>query len=474
MVRLALGALICALAAGCPAPPEIKPPPYGPDSSNPSGPRLFFPTGIAVAPSGTVLVVNGNFDRAFDFGSISAISGDFIEGIFASPPADTNDPNQPLPVQIPASAFTGNAITGSYGGPLLIDDRQGRGLSGPPIAVFGSRDSSTLNGVQLNPDGSLTCVGSPTEVDCRNGLIDLTDQQIVAPFGLTAGSARLPGSSTDVPVVFVSSLTPWLDLIDNNTVYSRGRVAALRADDPTQPLFATDTSNYNIANGIAGGPIVFDDKRRTIIQAGCYQLYPTTTNSTPSTGKCGTGNISNLLRFVGVDEGNNAEVQLVDISAYVRSNDTSGLALGGFDSNGIARTLYAAVRAPDLIAEIDLPLNPTEQPTVKRAAPLPVSPSNVLLLQRPATQPGRDLLAITASGSDSLDIYDTTASQVVARVEGLGDTPYALAQLPVQPGDTSAKLVVSVFGACRIALIDVSYAQPWQSRLRARLGSCPQ
>jgi len=58
-------------------------------------------------------------------------------------------------------------------------------------------------------------------------------------------------------------------------------------------------------------------------------------------------------------------------------------------------------------------------------------------------------------------------------VERLGDTPFAMAQLPPSRGDASAKLFVSVFGSCRIAVVDVPYDRPWDVSVQALVGSCP-
>ena len=59
-------------------------------------------------------------------------------------------------------------------------------------------------------------------------------------------------------------------------------------------------------------------------------------------------------------------------------------------------------------------------------------------------------------------------------LEGLGDAPYAIAQFTPSVGDTSAHLAVTMFGSCRISLVDVPYDNPSNASLRANLGSCPR
>ncbi|HMC33242.1 MAG TPA: hypothetical protein VKH65_02490, partial [Myxococcales bacterium] len=68
-----------ALLLGCNTlPPELLPPPFGPDG--PKDPRLFFPTGLAAASNG-LLVANGNFNRAFEAGTVVQISRGHIESL---------------------------------------------------------------------------------------------------------------------------------------------------------------------------------------------------------------------------------------------------------------------------------------------------------------------------------------------------------------------------------------------------------
>src|SRR6059058_1402155 len=67
--------LACIATFACTtAPPELLPPPFGPDASAPKPARLFWPTGIAIHPSGKFLfVANGNFDHAFAGGAIYSL-----------------------------------------------------------------------------------------------------------------------------------------------------------------------------------------------------------------------------------------------------------------------------------------------------------------------------------------------------------------------------------------------------------------
>lgn len=460
---------LVALLAACPTPPEVLPPPFGPDASNPDpNPRLFFPTGLQAAPSGHLLVVNGNFDRGFDAGLLVSLDPVWLQGVFAGPSVTSTDPK--LSVPIPRTAFTGLALIGNYAGPLGLSEDG-------TVAITGSRDSGILNAVKLDPaTGALSCApGAAGERDCRAGAVNLgTAAELEGPYGIANGFFRLPGTTADVKAMFVSGITAHIDQIVSGQLYARGRFAALDPADPSKVLFAGNTSTATIAGGIGGGPLVFHAQRRQLIHAGCYQRYPNSTTGVPSTGKCGGTNTSNLLRFISVDEGELDDIRLVDISSDVRSNDTTSLVLGNEDpATGVPRTLYAAVRSPDLLVELDLPTDPTITPTVRRATPVPVTPFSAFRVQRPAGKPGADLIVLTASGNGTLDVFDSASGQVVARVDKLGNLPYAIAQLPPKPGDAAARLVITVFGECRLAAVEVPFDQPWRASLKARLGSCP-
>ena len=69
------------LSASCGAPPEFLPPPFGP--SGPSPTRLFYPTGLAARSDGSLLVANGNFNHAYDGGTIVSIRKTYLDAYFA-------------------------------------------------------------------------------------------------------------------------------------------------------------------------------------------------------------------------------------------------------------------------------------------------------------------------------------------------------------------------------------------------------
>jgi hypothetical protein len=74
----------------------------------------------------------------------------------------------------------------------------------------------------------------------------------------------------------------------------------------------------------------------------------------------------------------------------------------------------------------------------------------------------------------AVSIFDTGTDQVVAQVGRLGDSPFNIQQIDCPTAKpASACLAVSVFGSCRLALIEVPKDNPSKTVLRALAGSCP-
>jgi len=125
------------------------------------------------------------------------------------------------------------------------------------------------------------------------------------------------------------------------------------------------------------------------------------------------------------------------------------------------------MRNPDVLVKVELPAQPSVAPRVRLVVPLPISPADLKAIPRPGKP---DLIAIVAEKLGAVAIYDTGAQQIVAQVENLGDSPFAL-QLLGPPGVT-AQLAATVFRGCRIALLEIPLAAPWQAALRGRVGRC--
>ena len=465
--RSAVGALSLAalLALSCGTPPEFLPPPFGPEGAGPT--RLFFPTGLAVLPDGSLLVANGNFNHAYDGGSLVSIRKSYLDAFFAKklecrkvPPPElafhfTSTPCDDDVSLHPADVFGGAVIIGNYAGPVALND------SGT-VAFTGSRDTSTLNAVTVNPDLTLSCAphAGVSATDCRTG-IDLRGSGILGPYSIVAGD------SSAGRVLYVSSMTPRVDQL--SPLLTSGLVVTLDMADPTQALFTMFAGTaFDRTIGSAVGPMIFDPTRRELLTSGCFQRFGGTGAAEPGTGRC-SGISNNFLRILDVDSKEAGIAQLYDLYGDVLSIETTALLLADPDPvTQVPATLWATMRNPDLLVQVELPPQPSVAPRVRRVVPLPLSPSDIVRIPRPG---GADLLGIVAEKIGALAFYDTGTQQIVGQLENLGDSPFTARLLGLSA--TTAQLAVSVFKGCKIALVEVPLDAPWKASLRGRAGTCP-
>jgi hypothetical protein len=469
-----LSALVAAsvCAAGCENLPEVLPPGFTETSVNLGQVQLDFPTGIAVTPDKAVLLANGNFSHSHNGGVLVGFSPAFIQNAFLQN-AGLNC--QDLNACVVTPQFASAVMIGNYAGPVALNDLG-------TVAYAGSRDSNTLNAVSVGPGGALSCFpGAGVTPDCRPGLLTHdpsgtrsgqnldTVVQLDGPYAIVPGDASSPGQPSK-RVMWVASLVPFINSILDGTPITSSQIAAIDQSNPSQILFSMEASSQYIANGIGIGPILYDPVRRRIVASGCYQRFPTGASAgSPGSGKCFNA-VTNYLRMLNVDSGNLPQVELFDMHPDVQSVDTSDMVFADFDSaTGAPTTIWALMRFPDVLVKINLPLSPAIAPRVQQIIPMPAVPGTLVRIPRPGKG---DLLAITSEVTGALVIYDVDAEAVVANVTELGDSPSTVKIY--QDTGTSAQLVVGVFGACRMALVEVPYADPSQAALRARIGGCEE
>ena len=464
--------LVAALLLGCStSPPQYLPPPFGPDGPSPT--RLFFPTGLSKTNEGGLLVANGNFNHSYDAGTVVGISRAFFDRVFGlrlDCGKEVPDPGCVQPFQ--ETDFTGAVMIGNYAGPLVMN-------ATGTAAYTGSRDTGTLNAVRVDALGLLHCAagaGDDATKDCRKGLIDLVTAGVDGPYSIVAGDTVLPGTTTSLPVLFVSSIIPHIDAINSGSIFASTWVAALDMADPSQMLFTMRAGQTLDATlGTAVGPMTFDGVRRQLYLSGCYQRSSALGAGEPGTGLC-VGSANNFLRIMNVDSKEAAaDPRLIDLHVNVLSTYTLQLLLADPDPvTGAPGTLWATMRSPDALVRIDLPAEPSIDPHVRQVIPMPIAPADMVRIDRGSASA---LLAVVTERRNGVVIVDTATGEVVGVADRLGDSPFMMQEIPC-PSDPlftdSACLAVSVFGDCRIGLIEVPKSQPAQTKVRALAGSCPQ
>jgi len=462
-----------ALLLGCNTnPPELLPPPF-----NGQDTRLFFPTGLAKADGGVLLVANGNFNRAYQAGTVVSIQRTYLDSLFdldldcAVAGADPQC-NQQIPKQFGGAQNLDAVLIGNYAGPLVLNTTG-------TAAYTGSRDTGRLNAVRVDPgSGALGCLpdaGIDAQKDCRSGLVDLTASGVDGPYAIATGDAMVPGIPAQ-EVLFVSSIVPHIDSISGGTIFTSSAVAAVSMPaDPitnaSQLLYTMSAGSYFVGGGYGVGPMVFDRARRQLYLSGCYQRSTAFGSGEPGTGLC-TGIGTNYLRILNVDAGSAAELSLIDLHPDVFSTFTTQLLLDiPAPPATLPTTLWATMRSPDSLVVIDLPAQPSVAPRIRQIVPLPIAPADMVRIDRGAAPP---LLAIVAERLGAVSILDTGTYQVVAQVDRLGDSPFNIQNIDCPTSKpASACLAVSVFGECRVALIEVPKDSPSKTALRALAGSCP-
>src|SRR3954465_11030568 len=167
--------LACIAAIGCTtSPPELLPPPFGPDTRKPFAARKSVDPGLAMDPNGQFLLVgNANFDHAFAGGTIFSLD---VTKLLA----------QRGVVPFSPELVRSSVMVGSYLGPLVLDQTAQNAYSG-------SRDTNRLNGVTVTGEGTLGCrtgPGTSPGPDCRQGIVDLGRLvNLEGPFGIAFGTA---------------------------------------------------------------------------------------------------------------------------------------------------------------------------------------------------------------------------------------------------------------------------------------------
>jgi len=443
-------AVVClaVLAATCSGKAKNLPPPE----------RFYFPSGIHHARSspageGVLYVVNANFDRRYDTGTMTAVDLDTV-GLpaFGSFP----DGGSPLPL-------TDLMVDG---GSMVIQ-----------LANFGADMGTTTL-----PDGTVRMFIPSRAEGQKIMVVDAkgTSLSCVPTLWADGGSRGEPRDPRDCGEVGAS-------LVE----YERGPTGIPRADSPLSATVDRDNVVWIASARHADTPrfsqMMFNDfvvrmpmSEMKVALENFIGLGPGSTHAVVAgqkwvyfSGRFPSA-ITNppLLRMVHRTT-NEVLPALLEVDARIA--EARGIALSSDE-----RLVFLAGRQPSgvtgsdhlVVASISDPLSDAPVVSVQRIIPIPAEPLMVKTIPR---GPGRQDLVVVACGfqAGSLAIYDEERLNVVAQVDGIGLQASSIA-IDVRPNGpaTGARIYVSAFTDGRVAVVDVpNLNRPEDARIVAHLGA---
>ncbi len=448
--------LISALVwAGCAAQTEPRPPPTD---------RLAFPTGIVHrkvngSPNGALYVASSNFDKCFDTGAVIALDLDDLglPEIGGFPDAEL----QPEPEQFTDLKVDSNASVQieSFAGQM---DVWNSGDGSARLFVPTRAENNYLHAINVaaSDKTSLTCAQTPDARDCLIGALSLTSNVEVTEGEITPSApgplgVRVALNSAQDPEVWVTHLEAADSPegsgqnIRSYVVRVPGReVPTVLNKDNFFPLGSTGLSN-GAAHATAIG------SRYAYVTGRSYVANDATQPA------------AFLLRLVDRDDPSRVlETSLRLLYSTIEARDIAV----SRTRVGNTERLYIVARAPDTLLVVDVAESESLRPTVSvvDAVPLPDGANQLVVLDRGTLG---DLVAVTATTTRVVVLYDAALGQIVSQVDNVGLQPFGITA-DVDVAANKARLYVTTFGDGRVAVIDIAnLAVAQDARLVAHLGA---
>jgi len=445
--------LISALVwAGCAAQTEPRPPPTD---------RFSFPTGIVHrkvpgSPHGALYVASSNFDKCFDTGAVVAL--DLVTlGLPEMPPPDSPKPEErvevPVLTDLKVAADAAVQIQ-SFAGQMDVWNRS----DGTARLFVPSRaENSFLHGIDVQGN-TLKCAQNPITNDCTLGALSLTTDvaekvddvpRAPAPLGL-----RVSLNTAQQPEVWVTHI----EAADSPTGSSKAfRSYLVRVPgDPLGPTLAANDffplSGQGLASGAGHATAI--GSRYAYVTGRTYVANDTTQSA------------AFLLRLV--DRNTPTRVLETGLRQLYSTIEARDIALSP-TRVGDTERLYVVARSPDTLLVVDVADAEGLRPTVSvvDAVPLPDGANQLVVMNRGALG---DLVAVTATTTGVVAIYDAALGQIVSQIDNMGRQPYGISA-DVDTVNNTARLYVTAFGDGQVDVIDIpDLAVAQNARLVARLG----
>jgi hypothetical protein len=399
---------------------------------------------------GALYVASSNFDKCFDTGAVVALD----LGALGLPPigeAPADELSQLTDLKVGADA---SVQIDSFAGQMGMWTPAGSNSA--RLFVATRSESNSLHAIDVEGATALRCVPDLGERNCGVGALSLTANvsgtaegvpRAPAPFGV---SVTL--NAEQRPEVWVTHIEA-ADSPAGSAKAFRSYLVRVPGDD----LSLTADNFFSLA----GGGLPSGAAHATAV-GGRYAYVTGRTYVANET----TQAAAFVLRLVDRDEPTRVlETGLRNIYSTIEARD---IAISG-NRVGNTERLYIVGRFPDTLLVVDVADAQGARPSVAvvDAVPLPDGANQLAVINRGVLG---DLVAVTATTTGVVAIYDAALGQIVSQVDDVGLQPFGITA-DVDMVGNRARLFVSNFGDGRVAVIDIAdLAVAQNARLVAHLG----
>jgi DNA-binding beta-propeller fold protein YncE len=400
---------------------------------------------------GALYVASANFDKCFDTGAVVALDLDAL-GLPELGGAPGGEVRPLTDLKVGADA---HVQIDSFAGEMAMwvpeDGRPAR------LFVPTRSENNFLHAIDVEGGTSLRCVPNRGGRDCLVDALSLTSNvpgtvegvpRAPAPFG-----ASVTLNAEQRPEVWVTHLEA-ADSPEGSARAFRSYVVRVPGDGDRLSLGA-DSFHSLVGAGLPNG-----SGHATAV--GARYAYVT--------GRAFVANDSTqpatfLLRLVDRDDP--SRVLETGLRAIYSTLEARDVALSENRVGNLER-LYIVARFPDTLLVVDVADAQSLRPRVAvvDAVPLPDGANQMAVINRGAQG---DLVAVTATTTGVVALYDAALGQIVSQVDDVGLQPFGIT---ADHRGTSARLYVTNFGDGRVAVIDIAdVAVAQNARLVAHLGA---
>jgi DNA-binding beta-propeller fold protein YncE len=410
---------------------------------------------VTGSPNGALYVASSNFDKCFDTGAVIALDLDALE-LPAIGAFEDGEPVQVTDLKVGPEA---SVQIESFAGQMDVWNRRDGSAR---LFVPTRAENNNLHAIDVGASDktALSCVPNLEARNCLVGALSLTAG---VPVGTNTTAPRAPGplgvrvslNAEEKPEVWVTHLEA-ADSPEGSATNFRSFVVRVPGDGETLNLSSDNffpLGSTGLTNGAAHATAV--GTRYAYVTGRVFVANDTTQPATF------------LLRLVDRDDPSRVlETSLRLLYSTIEARD---IAISPTRVGNTER-LYIVARAPDTLLVVDVAESESLRPTVSvvDAVPLPDGANQLAVLNRGALG---DLVAVTATTTGVVVLYDAALGQIVSQVDNVGLQPFGITA-DVDAVANQARLYVTAFGDGRVAVIDIeNLAVAQNARLVAHLGA---